>query len=461
MSGATPSVLYGASLGSLTWAEFAPLCGNLMFPGVDGLSNLGVLDVPPAGSFGAGASSFATFVTYMNESQASYEPDRILDPIWSYDAINNRFIATTLKVGSLSYISFPISTTDAYRADVATLLGLTQPTGATITQGFSSTDIPNPVGLTTRLLLPRVKIYREDVNESHCLFAIQEAVREICRYSGLAIEHQYPIPLLANTHLTTIQPYNNNNLLRVIKITAPHLPGSTLLPTQYLGTFDPGNGNIFPAFIPPTGPSITTITSSNYNLFPTNGFFTSTGSGKYIISSVINPLGLTTPWNTGDVIIANTGEWNQYKTDDFIAMIKLPKPNIDNTIYRPQGGRSWPTTFAQEGNSIFWYSPPQFDTMVQITLSYVPTGEITTIPLPVDAEDVIVDGAIATIFRLPGEGKDFKMSEFYDIKFKKGLTKMRAMGLYGYSGVGWYVPGNIVGRSSRWIPRISNIGWWA
>lgn len=288
------------------------------------------------------------------------------------------------------------------------------------------------MALSVRGLLKRVQVFRPDLPDAMGVDAIMEAVRRICRYTHLAVEVQTPVVLPLHTPSMTVTPSNSNALLRVEEVRIAPL----LSTSSYKGTWDASTNT----------PSITTGSASSSN----NGFF-------YIVSKA----GTTTvdglsEWNVGDIIYSNGTNWLLMDIQNYHTITQNNKPFMDQWQNIPQEAKNFPSYWTQEGNTIFFYTRPYSDLAIEITLSYIPVGEFDTIPLPTEAEDVIVDGAVETLASLPGTNFSQMLATARGIKFQKGLASLRAIGEFGYGGSPYWTPGNFSGRiirltSGRWL----------
>jgi hypothetical protein len=72
--------------------------------------------------------------------------------------------------------------------------------------------------------------------------------------------------------------------------------------------------------------------------------------------------------------------------------------------------------------------------MLEVTVSEIPTGEVDTIPLPDEAEDCIVAGALATILMLPGPGQNLQLSKDREVLHNRELGNLKAIALFSQSG---------------------------
>lgn len=281
------------------------------------------------------------------------------------------------------------------------------------------------MALSVRGLLKRVQVFRPDLPDAMGVDAIMEATRRICRYTHLAKEVLTPVKLPSHAASFAVTPSNSNALLRVEEVRI-----SPLLSTAvYQNTWDATSNT----------PSITTGSASSAN----NGYF-------YIVATA----GSTTvdglsEWNVGDIIYSNGTNWLLMDRQNYHTIRENSKPFLDQWQNTPQEGKNFPSAWTQEGSTIYLYPRTYSDLAIEVTLSYIPVGEFDIIPLPVEAEDVIVDGAVETLASLPGVDFSQLLAATRGIKFQKGLASLRAIGEFGYGGSNDWVPTNFTGRQVR------------
>jgi hypothetical protein len=187
-------------------------------------------------------------------------------------------------------------------------------------------------------------------------------------------------------------------------------------------------------------------------------------SGNNTYFYIVSTAGTTTvdgvsSWAIGDVIYSNGTKWSKYDLQGYYTIVPANKKATDEWRNTPQEPQNFPQQWAQEDNKVYFYARPKGDTAVEITLSYIPSGEIDTIPIPVEAEDTIVAGALSTVLLMPGQNQDKAIAQKFDVEFKKGLANLRAVGLLGYSGSPYYIAENFSGRQTRLTPFRSSGGW--
>ena len=242
-----------------------------------------------------------------------------------------------------------------------------------------------------------------------------------------------PVLLSADSATYTVTPSNSANLIRVEEVRIAEVPPSS----TYVSGWDASTNT-------PTMPA-----ASSSNLYY---FYLVTTAGTTTVDDEDS-------WQVGDLVVSYGTEWKKLETTAYGTVPQFNKPSQDQWKDQPQNNKSYPDGWAQEGNTIYFYPRTQCDSTVEVTLSYAPVGEIDTIPLPAEAEDVIVAGALAEILMLPGEGRDAKLAIVKDREYKQGLATLRAIGELGYGGSPYYIAENFTGRQSRLTPFRSSGGW--
>ena len=205
------------------------------------------------------------------------------------------------------------------------------------------------MAFTVRSLLPKVQVFRKDLEEERSLFAIQESVRKVCRMTGYA--------------QTTLAP--------VTVIAAPTIDLSTLMT----------------AFTP----------STVYRI---------------MLVRLLDPT------------------LNAYKV-----LYEYNSMSIDGHESYRNYATGYPSGWAYKGHSILEIFPtPDKVYTLEVTVSYIPDGEIETIPLPAEAEEAIVAGALASVLMQPGPGQNMGLAKDRELQHNRELDFLKANALLGQSG---------------------------
>ena len=203
------------------------------------------------------------------------------------------------------------------------------------------------MAFTVRSLLPKVQVFRKDLEEERSLFAIQEAVRKVCRNTGYA--------------------------QAVVSVTST-----------------------------PATPTIS-LTSAMTNY--------------------------------GDVYRVELIRLLDTKLNSYKVLYPYNQTLIDAQEAYRNYAQGWPTGWSYKGSSVVEiYPTPDISYTFEVTASYVPTGEITTIPLPQEAEDAIVAWAQYFILMQPGLGQNLSLAKDREIFHNRELDFLRANALLGQSG---------------------------
>lgn len=292
--------------------------------------------------------------------------------------------------------------------------------------------------ITIRDLLPRVQMFRpNDVIEAKCIWALQEAARDMARFSGLAELVLTPINLPANSSTQSAGLANTDATIQVKRIKAVRL-GAVPNPSSYLGTWDADANS--PTLSDGSEPSA-------------NGFFIVTTAGT-------TTLGGVSTWNVGDIVYSNGTSWVRIDREAYTTCWPQNKPSTDRNINQPQEGINFPLRFSERDGTAYFYPRPQYDIPIEYTVSYEPVGnEFATINMSTDAIEGIVYGALETIFRLPGSGQDLKQAEIFRIRYLKQRANMKNLATYGDNGNTVIMPNNFLGRTNRLGPWRTT-GWW-
>lgn len=296
------------------------------------------------------------------------------------------------------------------------------------------------MAFSVRDVMVMASIYRPDVNVSGRIeMLIQEVVKKVCLRTYLAIEKQTVAELAANTHFSTMSS-TLGNVLRANRIRiASQLPSDTTNPSTHMGTFNASTGAVTPV----NGAYI--IEDDSAPQFQTNGFYICSVAGS------ISPDSITLPWVVGDLIYSNGTDWVQVRLDEFTDVIIEPESNQLEFSGDDQSGRDTPSRCSQRQGVIKWISPPTHDTAIEIELSYCPSGDITSISLPPEAEDVIKSGVLEMVMKLPGDMKDLKSSMLYRKEFNSGLANLRARAYLGEDLSSFqFMPMDVTGGST-WL----------
>lgn len=283
--------------------------------------------------------------------------------------------------------------------------------------------------LTVRGLLNRVGTLRPDVlsvDEAQVITYIMDAVRRICRETGMAREVQLPVGVLAGTEKVQISASTGRDLLRIVRVRTG-MPSYSAV--HYAGSWNASTNT----------PTLTATPETAGN------FYIVSNSGS-------TSLGGVSDWQAGDLIVSNGATWEKLQQEDFHTAWEANKPSTEQFYDQPQkltGGANFKWT--QEAQYLYLYPRPSKDCAVELVASFVPVGDFDSIPLPNEAEDCIVALARYELmlhpFKTDPENANSDMAMRHADRFKKEykslLGELRGVADYGYSGSAQYDPGTI------------------
>lgn len=247
------------------------------------------------------------------------------------------------------------------------------------------------MALTVRGLLPKIQPMRKDLEEERSIFAIQESVRKVCRQTMLATEKLTNVS--APSSPVTITPSTGYSVNRVSLVRILDQQGNWRVLNEYSEMYI---NNIYnypdlPLGIP-AGYSY--LGNAQIRLYP---------SPSAVAASTI-VIG-----HTYNILVAGTTDFTLIGAAS----------NTPGTQFTATGVGTGTGTVTQ---------------MLEITISEIPTGEFDTIPLPDEAEDCIVAGALATLMMLPGPGQNLQLSKDREILHNRELGNLKAIAFFGQSG---------------------------
>lgn len=277
------------------------------------------------------------------------------------------------------------------------------------------------MSLTVRSLLAKVKPFRKDLEEDRALYAIQEAVRKICRQTMFA-EETVIVPTVDGQPYVTVTPTGGDCLKVHLVRSYSNLGGSTN-PTYAYKTLIELNQeqiNNFESFrdyakMTPTGwayggmgklwlyPNPSPVEASFTSTCATNVMTATSVTGTIKIGSLVVRTGIANP-----TYIVSQSSGTDGGAGDYV---------LSTT----------PGTLGSEATTTG-------DFILEVTAAYTPQGEFDAIPLPDDAEDCIVAGALSTVLMLPGAGQNLALSKDREILHNRELGSLRAMAEFGQSG---------------------------
>lgn len=263
------------------------------------------------------------------------------------------------------------------------------------------------MSFTVRSLLPKVQPFRKDLEEERSIFAIQEAVRKVCRQTGYA-----QTKIITNT--SSFDPVVDLSLIIPATHSVYRLHLVRLLDIKLL---------------PATMSSALTNGVQYEILSQGTSDFTLVGAANNSVGTLFTATG-TTP-GTGYATVYNNNAINSA----WKVLYEYNQTAINNAEAYPNYSNGFPSgwTYLGEGK-VSIYPNPDIPYRIEVTYSYIPVGEITDIPLPQEAEEAIVGGALATLLMLPGVGQNISLSKDREVLHNRELDFLKANALLGQSG---------------------------
>lgn len=109
--------------------------------------------------------------------------------------------------------------------------------------------------------------------------------------------------------------------------------------------------------------------------------------------------------------------------------------NINNVVDFSDYTQGYSDGWSYLGNNIIQiYPTPDIIYQYEVTASFIPAGEFDPIPLPEEAEDCIVAGAISHLLMLPGIGQNLGLAKDREILHVRELDFLKANAILGQSG---------------------------
>jgi len=292
-----------------------------------------------------------------------------------------------------------------------------------------------------RSLQGRIGEMRPDLKDATVYYWMQEVLREIGRKTFLFKETQVPVVLPALADTMTVTPSNGNNILRVELV---RIARGLFQQAAYQGTWNATTNT----------PTITTGTASASNV---GQFYIVTTAGTTTVDG-------TSTWNVGDIIQSSGAVWTRFDRESLITTSEVTQPVINVGQYQPQEPTgtvtSWAQTIQNPTGTIIFYPRSLYDSVIEVTLSYIPVGELTNLgTLPDEVEDCITQGTLAKIMMLPSQREgmqNFMIAKDYDMKFQRSLASLMNKGLYGFGGSNVVIPPSFTGTygtKAYWILR--------
>lgn len=284
---------------------------------------------------------------------------------------------------------------------------------------------------SVRSLLPKVQIFRNDLEKEKSIFAIQETVRKICRMTEFA--------------QAQVQAYGTaGNAL--LDLTTPMATYGTVYRISKVRVFDPNmvNNNVVKT-------SVTLTPATSYKIL-------TQGTSDFTLSGALNNYVGTS--FTATATSAGTGtvapDANNALLGCYMTLSEGNQVRIDNAVAYINYPTGFPAGWTYVGSNILQvYPTPDKQYNFEVTASFIPVGEIDTIPLPLEAEEAIVAGATANLLMQPGPGQNLQLAKDREVLHNREMDFLKASALLGQSGRPRAMGPSFVGRikqlyGTRW-----------
>ena len=285
------------------------------------------------------------------------------------------------------------------------------------------------MSFTVRDLLARLKMLRTDViNDSPAILCLNEAVRTVCRETGIAVTKTSTAPLLSGT--TIAEPTTTlGSVLRVDRVFVSDIPEGS-----YKGTVNPTTGAITPA------DGAKTVVTGSATTFSKGDFWivSEVSKGDSLIVSAASTTvidGSEEDWDIGDVVYSDGTKFVQMKQRAFKLVDTVNLCDAYTTSRAPQSRLGSVRGVAIQDGQVQFLTTPEYDNAVVYELAYIPASEIVaSIPLPMSAEECVLNTAISMYYMLPGEQQDKRSSQEYRRKSQIEMGNLEIHRALGGSG---------------------------
>lgn len=153
----------------------------------------------------------------------------------------------------------------------------------------------------------------------------------------------------------------------------------------------------------------------------------------------------TSHWELNDVVYNDGGSWRRYDDTKFVSMSQCSEVVVNDVDF-VRGYEGVPGTWSQLNGYVYTYPRTLNQDVLKVNYSYSFSGnEQNVIEVPNEVEQIVVDGALGKLMLIPGVNANAGLATAYDMKFKKGIATMRAVGMFGYGGNPTYNVGGAFG----------------
>jgi len=330
---------------------------------------------------------------------------------------------------------------------------------------------------TVRSILGKIRLHRSDLREAELDYITQETVRKICRLTMLAqktivLPFTGPTAQLALTDAAG-EDVNRVHLVRIQESTiyTPSAPSFTTVASG--GTLSAGTYIYKVVAVGPQGWISLPSASSNSIVVSSNSVNTITlpvapttryGFDHFTLYRSTNggsTWAVASPFYAASASVVDNGSLTFvaatlpiYATGDYKTMSETNDVFINDTLPKPDSTFGDPMVWAFDAlTSTINLYPPASNAYanggnLEVTYSYIPRGEIDTIPLPAEAEDCIIYGTLAEAYIFAGPSQNIQLGKIYEAKFNNESSNLKSVAIQGNSGR-MSIPANPLGGRRR------------
>lgn len=285
------------------------------------------------------------------------------------------------------------------------------------------------MAMLVRNLLGRIKPFRSDIaTDTPAINCLNTAIRDVCRDTRMARTVIAPQPVYSFS--TSITPTTSlGDVLQIERVTFANIPKG-----NYIDTFNPTTGDLTVG----TVDAVITGSASAYN----DGDFVMALNAS---STVID--GSDESWEIGDIAYCSNDEWIQLKVREFKESCLVNRVTAQLDSKSPQGEYGNVSCCYIDGNVIKPVPSLQYDDVVSIEVSYVPSADlVTSVPLPIRTEEAVVNLALSRYYMLPGTEQDKRSAELFRRKALIEIGNLQAWSVLGENGSSTLPSINFTGR---------------
>lgn len=178
-------------------------------------------------------------------------------------------------------------------------------------------------------------------------------------------------------------------------------------------------------------------------------------NGWYAVSVPGNSrIGDLNSWEYNDVIYNKDGVWYQHKWHQAISIGQYNLPTLEMNSIQTDAPYGFPTTWDQQNGMLRIYPRPKSEYPIRCEVSFIPSLDFVdagSIEINQEAETAIVEYALSKVYMLPGSGMNANLAAMYADNYKRSMTLLRAVGMFGYGGSPVYSVGKAFGPDRNTI----------